>query len=317
MYDMYGGDPLDNWPQAEDFIAEEDDIVEYFARCWIVHEGHGRLSLLFQVNNRSTRPATMKDKLSCRYYMDLTEVFDAGYGVEDIQLKLGSHEGARLSGLKKHKDNIYYFIVDFTGTQIMPSEWQMCEKDANVEITLPNGVESFNNDWSYQKLSSSPDYSAVSFAGLSPYIPVYDDGVKIYGLEPGEGSEVAPTVTPRPTVAPTVTPRPTIAPTVTPTPTDDIKYEYKIISDWGSGFQGQIVVENNSSRAYKSWRLTFDYNSNITDLWGAELVSQSANKITVKHPSWDLNLAPGEKITIGFIASSGTDKEAPINYLLN
>ena len=63
--------------------------------------------------------------------------------------------------------------------------------------------------------------------------------------------------------------------------------------------------------------MTFDYNSNITDLWGAELVSQSANKVTVKHPSWDLNLAPGEKITIGFIASSGTDKEAPINYLLN
>ena len=45
MYDMYGGEPLDNWPQPEDFIAEEDDIEEYFARCWIVYEGYGRLSL--------------------------------------------------------------------------------------------------------------------------------------------------------------------------------------------------------------------------------------------------------------------------------
>ena len=337
MYDMYGGEPLDNWPQPEDFIAEEDDIEEYFARCWIVYEGYGRLSLLFQVNNRSTRPATMKDTLSCRYYMDLTEVFEAGYGVEDVQLKLGSHEGATLSGLNKYRDNIYYFIVDFTGTQIMPSEWQMCEKDANVEISLPNGVGTFENDWSYQNLSSSPDYSAVSFKGMTPYIPVYDNGVKIYGLEPGEGSDISPTATPTirptatptPTVRPTVTPTPTVRPTVTPTPTvtprptvtpvptDDIKCEYTIISDWGFGFQGQIEIENNSSRTYNGWTLTFDYNSNITDLWGAELVSQSGSKVTVKNPSWDLNLAPGKKVTIGFIANTGSDKEAPRNFLLD
>ena len=161
----------------------------------------------------------MKDKLSCRYYMDLTEVFEAGYGVEDVQLKLGSHEGATLSGLNKYRDNIYYFIVDFTGTQIMPSEWQMCEKDANVEISLPNGVGTFENDWSYQNLSSSPDYSAVSFKGMTHYIPVYDNGVKIYGLEPGEGSDPSPTATPIPTIGLTNTPTPTVRPTVVPTPT--------------------------------------------------------------------------------------------------
>ena len=333
MYDMYGGEPLKNWPQPEDFIAEEDDIIEYFTRCWIVHEGHGRLNLLFQVNNRSTRPATMKDKLSCRYYMDLTEVFEAGYGVEDVKLNLASHEGAKLSGLNKYKDNIYYFIVDFTGTQIMPSEWQMCEKDANVEITLPGGIESFHNDWSYQNLTGSPDYSAISFKGLTPYIPVYDDGVKIYGLEPGEEGDISPTptpiisptVTPTPHITPTVTPSPTVTPTpppegptptVTPipTPTDDIKYEYKVENEWWSGLQGQLVIENNSSRTYNGWTLTFDYKGTITDLWGAELISQTENKVTIKNPFWKQEFAPGEKLSIGFIASIGSDKEAPTNY---
>jgi len=36
MYDMYGGEPLENWPQPEDFRAPEDDIVEYFCRGWII-----------------------------------------------------------------------------------------------------------------------------------------------------------------------------------------------------------------------------------------------------------------------------------------
>lgn len=331
MYDMYGGEPLENWPQPEDFKAAEDDIIELFARCWIVYEGYGHLNLLFQVNNRSGRPATMKDKLSCRYYMDLTEVFDAGYGVEDVKLKLGSHEGAKLSGLNKYKDNIYYFIVDFTGTQIIPSEWQMCEKDANIEITFPDGAGSSDNDWSYQNLTGSPDYSAISFEGLTPYIPVYDNGIKVFGMEPGGGSEitptptvtptpkVTPTVTPTPKVTPTVTPTPKVTPTVTPTPTptSNISYEYKTENNWGSGLQGQIVVENNSSKTYNGWTLTFDYNSTIINLWGGELLSQSGTKVSVKNPSWDVELAPGESVTIGFIATTGSDNGSPTNYSLN
>jgi len=50
--------------------------------------------------------------------------------VDDVQISLGQNEGAKLIGLKHYRDNIYYFTVDFTGTMIMPAEWEMCEKDA-------------------------------------------------------------------------------------------------------------------------------------------------------------------------------------------
>lgn len=184
MYDMYGGEPLENWPKPEDFRAKEDNLTEYFVRGWIIYEGYGTLNLMFQINNRSAWPAAMKDKLSARYYMDLTEVFESGHKLEDVEITLGQSQGAKLSGLKQYKDNIYYFTVDFSGTQIMPAEWELCEKDANVSIKYKDNCGSNENDWSYKNLYGPPDYDAVSFAGMTPYIPVYDNGVLLWGEEP-------------------------------------------------------------------------------------------------------------------------------------
>ncbi len=184
MYDMYGGNPLENWPKPEDFRAKEDNLTEYFVRGWIMYEGYGTLNLMFQINNRSAWPAAMKDKLSARYYMDLTEVFESGHKVEDVEITLGQNQGAKLTGLKQYKDNIYYFTVDFTGTQLMPAEWELCEKDANVSIKYKDNCGSNENDWSYKNLTGPPDYDAVSFAGMTPYIPIYDSGILLWGEEP-------------------------------------------------------------------------------------------------------------------------------------
>jgi len=135
--------------------------------------------------------------------MDLTELFEAGKGLDDVSITLGEHQGAKLIGLQHYKDNIYYFTLDFTGTRIMPTEWEMCEKDATVTIKYKDEkIGSNENDWSYQNLRKDPDYDATSFAGLTPYIPVYDNGVLIFGEEPGG-------VTPAPSTKPTPTPTPT------------------------------------------------------------------------------------------------------------
>jgi hypothetical protein len=225
MYGMYGGTPLNNWPQPSDFRPAEDNLTEYFVRGWIVYEGYGVLKLLFQVNNRSAWPPAMKDKLSARYFMDLTEVFDAGYTVNDVKITLDVHEGATLSGLKQWSGNVYYFVVDFTGTQIMPAEWQKCEKEANITITYPSSsIGSNANDWSYRGITGPPDYDAKSFAGLTPYIPIYDNGQLLWGQEPPGGNNTpAPTATatinrtPTPISTATGSPVRTATPTRTPT----------------------------------------------------------------------------------------------------
>ncbi|SFS02053.1 endo-1,4-beta-xylanase [Anaeromicropila populeti] len=126
------------------------------------------------------------------------------------------------------------------------------------------------------------------------------------------GSTATPTPTPVPTA--TTTPTATPAPTASGSLPSGITCEYKVVSDWGSSFQGQIVLKNNSSKTYNGWTLQFDYNSTINSLWGAELSSQSGTKVIVKNPSWDATLAPGSAVTINFIATLGSDKNAPVNY---
>lgn len=87
-----------------------------------------------------------------------------------------------------------------------------------------------------------------------------------------------------------------------------ISCEYKTTGDWGSGFQGEIIVKNNTNTTYNGWTLTFDSAAKITSLWGGSLVGQSGKTVTVKNCDWDMNFAPGATVSIGFVAD-GSSKD--------
>lgn len=130
----------------------------------------------------------------------------------------------------------------------------------------------------------------------------------------------------QPTQAPTQTPtqQPTQQPTQAPTQStgggqtgaglpSGVSATYSVVSDWGGTFQAQIVLKNGSSQTLNNWQLAFNYGNQITNLWGAELASQSGGQVLVKAPSWDANLAPGASATINFIAN-GNANNAPSGY---
>lgn len=112
---------------------------------------------------------------------------------------------------------------------------------------------------------------------------------------------------------PAASPSPSTAPVTGGLPSG-VTCSYSIVSDWGSSFQAQLILENNSSKTYSNWTLTFNYNSTINSLWGADLASQTGSQVTVKSPSWDAELAPGESVTIQFTATLGSDKNAPVSF---
>ena len=210
MYSLYGGEPLANWPQPEDFRPPEENLTEYFVRGWIQWEGPSELHVLFQVNNRSAWPPTVMTAMSARYFMDLTEIFDAGYNANDITLSIKeTDEGASVSGLIQWSENIYYFVLDYSGASIYPGHWETCEKETTVSIKSP--VEGgFANDWSYQDITPNPDYDCKTFNGKTEYIPVYDNGILLWGEIPPGGNE--PTLTPSSVITPTPTPYETPVP---------------------------------------------------------------------------------------------------------
>ena len=98
----------------------------------------------------------------------------------------------------------YYVNIDFTGTKIYPGGINEYKRDVYFTLNAPNGFTGWDNsnDFSYKGLDKASGQNGVK----TEYIPIYENGVKIYGKEPGE-STVTPTKTATPTVV--VTPTPT------------------------------------------------------------------------------------------------------------
>jgi cellulase/cellobiase CelA1 len=84
---------------------------------------------------------------------------------------------------------------------------------------------------------------------------------------------------------------------------------YKVVSSWGSGYQGEVTVTAGSS-SIGSWavRWTQPSGATITQVWNGTL-SQSGSEITVKNVSYNGSVSAGASTTFGFLANgsgSGT-----------
>ncbi|WP_371320227.1 glycoside hydrolase family 9 protein [Chengkuizengella axinellae] len=176
---MYGAgqEPLPNFPTPE--VREDEMFVE--ASINSSAETYTEIKAL--LNNRSGWPARMGDKLSFKYFVDLTEVYEAGYTVNDLTTSYAYNQGATVSNFIPYDidNNIYYVLIDFTGVEIYPGGQSAYKKEVQFRMAAPSGTSFWNpnNDYSYQGLASAT--SVVK----TPYIPVYDAGLKVFGDEPG------------------------------------------------------------------------------------------------------------------------------------
>ena len=183
------------------------------------------------------------------------------------------------------KDNVYTIVTKGSnGTKALDVASKSTADGANVQQWTFNG--NANQQWIFEKVGSTPVVSE------------------------------APTPTPSqaaPSTAPSVQPSQSTGST-TGLPSG-VTCTYSVTSDWGSGYQGQIVLKNGSSQTLNAWQLAFNYSNKITSLWGAELAGQTGNQVVVKAPSWDQNLAPGQSVAINFVAE-GSSSVVPSGYSL-
>lgn len=91
---------------------------------------------------------------------------------------------------------------------------------------------------------------------------------------------------------------------------------FKVVNDWGSGFQGEIKLTNGTS-AVASWTLEFDFSKQITQIWDARIVSQSGSHYVIGNASWNGALAANGSVTFGFLGTPGNVTTPPSNYKLN
>jgi len=181
MYSLYGGTPISGFPRQIDFAKDQGTYTEFFANAKINSQGPVYTEFSVDLTNHSAWPARAADKLSYKYFFDLTEAFNAGYTLSNVTVtKNYSEVPVVVTGPTHLKDNIYYVTVDYTGSVIFPGGQSESARETQVRIRLPDGAPDAawdpTNDWSYQGLTST-------FAQTS-YIPVYDNGVLLYGQEP-------------------------------------------------------------------------------------------------------------------------------------
>ncbi|HOQ37757.1 MAG TPA: glycoside hydrolase family 9 protein [Acetivibrio sp.] len=205
MYEKYGGNPIPN------LTAYETPGEEFFVEAAVNAAGAGFVNIKATINNRSGWPARGSDKLSARYFVDITETLAKGIGLDQIVVDSTTTGGAKVSQLLPwdEANNIYYVNIDFTGVNIFPGGMNDYKRDVYFTITVPYGEGNWDNtnDFSFQGLEQG------FISNKTEYIPIYDGNVRVWGSVPPGGNEIEPSPTPT-----------SIKPTPTPTSTVGVKY---------------------------------------------------------------------------------------------
>lgn len=189
LYDEYGGTPIADFNAVETVTNDE-----FFVEAGINASSSNFIEIKALLNNRSGWPARMGDKLSFKYFIDISEAASLGYKASDFTVTTNYNAGAVVSKLQPWDEaaNIYYINVDFTGTKIYPGGQSAYRKEVQFRIAAPAAVTWNNaNDFSYSDLGGVTSGSTVK----TSYIPVYDAGVKVFGNEPGNTVDSS-TITP-------------------------------------------------------------------------------------------------------------------------
>lgn len=98
----------------------------------------------------------------------------------------------------------------------------------------------------------------------------------------------------------------------------DYQVVYKVNSDWGTAFNGQIEVKNVSSEEIFDWTLEFDCDYHIHQFRNAQIVSRQGNHYVIKNKGYNAAIGAGQALILGFEADCGnaSANRGPAHYTL-
>jgi chitinase len=90
---------------------------------------------------------------------------------------------------------------------------------------------------------------------------------------------------------------------------------YEVVDAWSGGFNASVSVVAGDD-GLGGWTLTFEAEFEITQIWGAEIVSRTGDTYVVRNAPWNGSVAPGGTVEFGFLGGPTTDP-VPDAFLLN
>ncbi len=256
MYSKYGGETLVDFGAIEK--VGEELYVEYRTNA----QGNGFTEIKALVYNKTSWPARVTDNLELRYFMDLTELYEAGGNAGQLSVTTNYTEGGKSGGIYcwNEQQNIYYVSIDFSGTKIYPGGQSAYKKEIQFRITSDSGVWDASNDPSYRELIGSNGSSEVRAVNMA----LYEGGELVFGTEP-DGRTTTSTLPVQPsedtstggTTSTTAAPQPQ-----NPSAEDNgisVTLSQQAASGMGNTIQITLDVLNNTGRAIELGKLSMDY----------------------------------------------------------
>ncbi|MEV6342291.1 beta-1,3-glucanase family protein [Actinoplanes sp. NPDC051851] len=88
----------------------------------------------------------------------------------------------------------------------------------------------------------------------------------------------------------------------------------RTVSDWGTGWQDEVVVTNDGTSAMSSWKVEFDLPSGTTigSFWEGQMTADGSHR-TFTNRSWNGTIPVGGTVTFGFIGSGAQPTGCKLN----
>ena len=79
---------------------------------------------------------------------------------------------------------------------------------------------------------------------------------------------------------------------------------YAVGNNWGTGFVGNMTVPG-GTQGLHGWTIEFDATFDISNIWGAEIVSHVGNHYVIRNLDWNATVPAGGQASFGFQATPG------------
>ena len=237
MYSEYHGQT------RADFGAVEPVEQEYSIEASINAQGDGFIEVKTVVYDMTAWPARAATDLEVRYFVDLSELYEAGYEASDVQITTNYMQSGRVDGLKvwNEENHIYYLSIVYDDGALYPGGQSQCKSEVQVRLIGPGGVWDNSNDFSFTGLSS----------GSGEYLGLYENGALVYGSEPNEdGSGAGASVVPGTGSGEggdNTSPTAANGASSGSVSSDDLSVSIRYDSNGGNSVSGSMDIENTSS----------------------------------------------------------------------
>ncbi len=188
LHTFYGAGqlPIPSFPPAEP--AEQ----AYTAKGKIEQENNQRSQITITMTAQPTHPPHFVRGLSARYFFDVSELVAAGQTISAVTSAVYYDEQASGYGGSTvlrgpvawdEANGIYYMELDWGANDVYGKRDLQLALMAAQDAQWKSNWDP-TNDWSHQGLSSGASTA-------TEYIPIYLDGVKVFGQEPPRGGSMS------------------------------------------------------------------------------------------------------------------------------